>query len=102
MRSVLALWFVLAAACGSKSSAPATTPDPEPTPEETPPPDDPPVAEGCDEGCAAGCSEVEDHDGCMDDCGCGKTFCDQGCYAGCMSADRPDEECSAECGCFDE
>jgi hypothetical protein len=80
MRFVLAT-LVLAAACGSKAPAPA-----EPAEDETTEPAEPTgatdedgnpveIPEGgfvgdCDDDCATGCNEVEDYDGCMDDCGC--------------------------------
>ncbi len=81
MRIALAT-LLLAAACGSKSPAPAQptedeTADPaEPTgatdengnPVEIPDEGFPPTE--CDEYCAEGCPEVELYDECMADCGC--------------------------------
>jgi len=77
--------LAFAAACGSKSPAPA---EPDPSTEQTEGgPDEETgvtdengvpvevpeggfVAEECDQYCADGCPEVEEYDLCMEDCGC--------------------------------
>lgn len=81
MRLVLAT-LVFAAACGSRSPAPAQPTEEEAT-ESTEPtgatdengnpvevPEEGFVSEECDDYCAGGCPEVEDYDACMEDCGC--------------------------------
>ncbi len=97
---LLSAALLLVAACGSKSSAPATTPDP--AAEDTTATDEPALPEGCDQECLGGCGGAEDPSLCEADCGCSaERPCDQGCYGGCMSEGRPEEDCIAECGCAD-
>ena len=100
--TLLVASLLLAAACGSKSSAPATTPEPQDDTLDQPAPDEPALPEGCDQSCLEGCGGAEDPALCEADCGCSaEAPCDQSCYGGCMSQDRPEEECVAECGCGD-
>jgi hypothetical protein len=73
MRFALAALF-LAAACGSKSPAPAEPAPAEETTAEEGPPEGGYVPSECDSYCAEGCAEVELTEECLVDCGCPKDW----------------------------
>jgi hypothetical protein len=97
MRIALAV-LVFTAACGSKSAQPTTPPSGNgDTGAEAGTTGDP---ERCERDCDGMCSEVEDYDGCMEDCGCVAPTCDQGCVAACLESGLNEEDaCTAVCGC---
>jgi hypothetical protein len=70
MKRIALSLILLAAACGSKSPAPATPAPAAPSTGEEANEGGPYVPAECDRYCADGCAEVELTDECIADCGC--------------------------------